>query len=100
MKVTVFQKTVKTREGRTFNKYVANLEKKDGTRQYVTVKFKDCDAPRGFPIIIDVPKDFANMSKRTVTRENGDSITNFTLWVNTYSESAEKYVDHSLDEYM
>lgn len=99
MKVTVFKKIGKTHDGRTFDKFVANLEKKDGTKQYVNVRFKDCDVPKEFPIIIEVVRESANLSKRVTTSEKGDSYTNYTLWVTQYKESSEKYVDHSLDDY-
>lgn len=104
MKVTVFAKKRKTEEGRAFTSYVAKLEKKDGTELSVGVKFREeCGAPKAesCPMIIEIPKEKANLSPRSYTDpKTGEVKTSYDLWVSEWKESAEKYVDHSLDEFV
>ncbi len=104
MKVTVFAKRRKTEEGRQFTTYVAKLLKKDGSELSAGVKFREeCGAPKAenCPMIIEIPKDKANLSPRTYTdAKTGEEKTSFDLWVSEWRESEEKYVDHSLDEFI
>ena len=104
MKVTVFAKKRKTQEGRAFTNYVAKLAKKDGTELTTGVKFRDeCGAPKAesCPMISEIPKEKANLSPRTYTDpETGEEKTSYDLWVSEWKESPEKYVDHSLDEFV
>lgn len=104
MKVTVFAKKRKTEEGRAFTSYVAKLEKKDGSELSAGVKFREeCGAPKAesCPMIIEIPKEKANLSPRNYTDpKTGEEKTSYDLWVSEWKESAEKYVDHSLDEFV
>lgn len=102
MRITVFKKNRQTHDGRKFVVYVSKLKKKDGTEQYVSVKFDQNDNPdpAKCPVVIDVNKETANLSKRTtVDAVTGEARENFTLWVKEWKESGEKWVDHSLDDY-
>lgn len=106
MKVTIFAQKKKTKEGREFYTYLASLNKKDGTTEKVEAKFREeCGAPdpKNCPIIIEVDKSDANISekKETYTDEVGEEkeVTRRRLWISKYSESAEKFVDSSLDDY-
>lgn len=52
-------------------------------------------------MIIEIPKEKANLSPRYYTDpETGEEKTSFDLWVSEWKESPEKYVDHSLDEFV
>lgn len=107
MKLTVFAKKGQTKDNsRTFYNYITTLKKKDGTEETVQVKFREeCGAPKPdyCPIVIEVDKKNANrVSKKVpVTDKDGieKEVTRVTLWVTSYIESEEKYVDHSLDDY-
>lgn len=100
MKVTVFQRTATTHEGKKFSAYCARLHRKDGSEQYVTVKFKQSvKVPAEFPAIIEVPKEFANLSRTEYTMDDGNTAYRYTLWIESYNETGEKFVDHSLDDF-
>ena len=106
MKVTIFAQKKKTKEGREFYTYLASLTKKDGTTEKVEAKFREeCGAPdpKACPVIIEVDKADANISekKETYTDEVGEEreIIRRRLWISKYSESSEKFVDSSLDDY-
>lgn len=106
MKVTIFSKKVKTNDGRSFNVFVSSLPKKDGTSQYVTVKYSGQDKNKEFdsnkcPFIIEVDKSDAHMSSKSFTdKTTGEIRKNYTLWIKDYKESDEVYVDHSLDDFI
>lgn len=104
MKITLFAKKRTTREGKPFSVYVSKLQKKDGTEQYVTVKYSGDDPAKDFradlcPLIIDVDRASANLSRKKHTDDEGNEYESFTLWVKDYTLSTEKYVDHSLDDF-
>lgn len=103
MKLTVFRRNAHTKEGKLFTVFVSQLTKKDGTTQYVTVKTgKSCPAldETKTPYIIEVAKEDAHLSRRKyISAKTGEEAYSYTLWVNAYKESTEKYVDHSLDEF-
>lgn len=109
MKITLFSKKKHTKEGKEFNVFVGTLNRKDGTNQYMTVKYSGDDKRLDFdgrkcPYIIEFNKEDANITKKTRTltdKETGEtkSITNYTLWLKNYKESSEKFIDHSLDEF-
>lgn len=109
MKLTLFSKTIRTREGKAYSNFVSTLTRKDGTKQYVTVKYSGEDSRLAFnakkcPYIIEVEKGNANLTakKRNITdRTTGEvrEVINYTLWVKDYKESTEKFVDHSLDDF-
>lgn len=103
MKCTVFAKTRQTHDGRKFSIYVSKLLKHDGTEQYVTIKFPQDNrpAPGDCPLIIDIDKGTANMSKRKIVDAvSGEDREIFTLWVQEWKPTGEKWVDHSLDEFV
>lgn len=102
MKVTVFQRTATSKDGKKFNAYCAKLNRKDGGEQYVTVKFRQSvKLPSEFPAIIEVPKDAANLARKeyTANEETGEVGYRYTLWIEKYTETGEKFVDHSLDDF-
>lgn len=102
MKITVFKREAQAKNGNKFAAYSTKLQKKDGTEQYCAVKFhKDLTVPAEFPAIIEVPKDHANLSRKQYTNtDTGEIGYNYTLWVSAYTATGEKYVDHSLDEFV
>lgn len=106
MKVLVFAKKRKTKEGRPFTSYVTKMKKKDGSEVFATVKFREeCGNPKpeDCPLYINVKKADANMSTKTVevVGEDGEMIETErkTLWVNAWERDPEIYVDTSLDDF-
>lgn len=101
LKITVFSKKCKTKDGKTFYKNVAKLTKKDGTEIYVNVMLPEDDKLKAdeCPIIIEVDKANANLSTERDTAEDGTVYERHTLWIKKYTRSKEKYVDKSLDEF-
>ena len=107
MKVTIFSQKKETKEGKKFYTYLAKINKKDGSVDTMEAKFREeCGAPdpKKCPLIIEVDKSSGsniNEKKVTYTDEVGEEkeTTKRTLWVASYVESDEKYVDHSLDDY-
>lgn len=104
MKITLFRKQGTTKDGRKFNIFVTTLNRKDGTKQYATVKFSGEDERKNFnpnkcPYIIEVPKESANMQVKHWTDRNGEVRDDYILWVKDYTEANEVYVDHSLDDF-
>lgn len=105
MKTTIFAKRVKTREGKSFTKFVTSLEHKDGTRQYMNAMYSGDDKNKKFdpadcPMVIEFERDKANVSTQTYIDKNGDVRKNYTLWIKDYRQTDEKYVDNSLDDYI
>lgn len=101
MKLTVFAKSMKSGEGKAFKLYLSRLMNKNtGEEISVRLNLRD-DLPRlpECPVIIEVEKKDANLAKRVLTDENGETRTYYTLWVNKYKVSDEEFVDHSLDDY-
>lgn len=106
MKVVIFAQKKETKEGKKFYSYLATLTKKDGSEDKVEAKFREeCGAPdpKKCPIIIEVEKEFANIStkKETYTDEVGEekTVERRRLWISEWSESEEKFIDKSLDDY-
>ncbi len=106
MKVLVFAKKRKTREGRPFTAYVTRMKKKDGTEVFATIKFREeCGSPKAedCPLYIDVEKSNANMTTKTVevVEEDGEirETERKTLWITAWKKNPEVYVDTSLDEF-
>lgn len=96
----IFKKERTSKEGRKFNSYLTRITNKN-THEEVSagVKFEEgCDAPKEFPIRIDVTNGSVSPKKYQdpVTKEEK---TGYTLWVREWKVSAEKYVDNSLDEW-
>ena len=105
MKTTVFAKKVKMNDGKTFFTFVTSLEKKDGSKQYMNVMYSGDDKNKKFdsedcPLVIEFDKANANISSTTYTSKEGEERKRYTLWLKDYTVSEEKYVDHSLDEFI
>ena len=106
MNVVIFSQKKKTKENREFYTYLATLTKKDGSEDKLEAKFREeCGAPdpKKCPIIIEVDKSDVNISakKETYTDEVGDEKETIRrrLWISKWTESDEKFVDHSMDDY-
>lgn len=103
MKTTIFAKKKTTREGKPFIAYVAKLARKDGSTITASVRFREeCGSPKAdiCPCIIEFPKDKANLSETTYTREDtGEDAVAYKLWVSEWKLSEEVYEDHSLDDF-
>ena len=106
MKVVIFSQKKKTKEGREFNTYLATLTNKDGEEVKIEAKFREeCGAPdpKKCPIILEVEKSAANISKKKeiYKDELGEDkeVIRRRLWISRWSESDEKFVDHSMDDF-
>lgn len=100
MKVTVFAKRIRKHDGSSFTGYISQLTRTDGSRQYVRVRFnKGLTLPVDFPAVIDIEKQHANLTKKTITNQDGTTYDRYTLWIAAYKLTGEKYVDHSLDDF-
>ena len=102
MEITVFAKKRTSNDGKPFTTYISTLTRKDGTKQTVQVKFREeCGSPKAekCPMNIEIEKETSNMATREFTRDNGEAGTSYTLWVSNWKESANKYVDHTMDEF-
>ena len=102
MKATIFAKKRTMETGKTFYSYITRLVKKDGTDLVATVKFRDeCGAPRPelCPLNIEFDKAKANLAPRNYINKDGLEETGYTLWLSEWKEAAEKYVDHSMDDF-
>lgn len=105
MKTTIFAKKIKTNDGKTFFTYVTSLEKKDGSKQYMKVMYSGKDKNKSFdsencPVIIEFDKANANISTTKYISRDGEDKKRYTLWLKDYQVSSEKYVDHSLDDFI
>lgn len=105
MKTTVFAKKIKTKDGKTFFNFVTTLEKKDGTKQYMKVMYSGKDKNKAFesdmcPLVIEFNRDDANISTETYKSNEGEEKKRYTLWLKDYKESDEKFIDHSLDDFI
>lgn len=102
MEITIYAKKRTTTEGKTFFSYLSTLTRKDGTKQTVSVKFRE-DAgkpkPENCPMNIKFEKGAANMATKEFTREDtGEIGLSYTLWVSEWEPGAP-FVDHSLDDF-
>lgn len=111
MKLNIFCKQGKSKDGRAFPIYLSTLTKKDGTEMKVSVKFRqDAKQPDqdDCPCVIEVDKKKANLSiKEIKDAETGELLydettgevkTSKTLWVAAW-KMVGPYVDHSLDDF-
>lgn len=110
MKIDLFAKhrtgeSQNTGEKYDFYNYTARLTKKDGEVIAVTVKFADCDPPKGknCPCTLVIPKKSANLVVDHYDRLDNEGnvtevCTKYILWVKEYT--VEEYVDHSLDDFV
>ena len=102
MEITIYAKKRNTTDGKKFYSYLSTLTRKDGTKQMVSVKFRD-DAgnpkPENCPMNIKFDKGNANMTTKEFTREDtGEIAVSYTLWVSAWEPGAP-FVDHSLDDF-
>ena len=105
MKTTIFAKKIKSHDGKSFTIFVTNLERKDGTQQYMKVMYTGKDKNKNFdsdtcPLVIEFDREDANISKTAYTDKNGEDRLSYTLWLKNYKVSNEKFVDHSLDDFI
>ena len=105
MKTTIFAKRVKTHDGKSFVVFVTQLERKDGSRQYMRVMYAGKDRNKAFdtdicPLVIEFNREDANVSTETYTDKSGEERKSYTLWLKDYKASDEKFVDHSLDDFI
>lgn len=105
MKTTVFAKKVKTNDGKSFFTFVTSLEKKDGSKQYMKVMYSGDDKNKKFdsedcPVVIEFDRNNANISTTAYTTKDGEERKQYTLWLKDYTVSEEKFVDHSLDDFI
>lgn len=102
MEIAIYAKKRTTNEGKTFYSYLSTLNKKDGTKQTVSVKFRD-DAgnpkPENCPMNIKFDRSSANLATREFNREDtGEIGVSYTLWVTRWEPGAP-FIDHSLDDF-
>ena len=105
MKITVFAKRIKTKDGKSFIEFVTSLERKDGTKQYMRAMYSGKDKNKAFdadmcPMIIEFDKANANVSTKTFVSKTGEERKNYTLWIKDYTKTNEVYVDHTLDDFI
>lgn len=102
MEITVYAKKRNSYDGKTFYSYLSTLTRKDGTKQTVSVKFRDeagNPKPEKCPMNVKFDKSNANMSTKEFVREDtGEVATSYTLWVSKW-EPGSPFVDHSLDDF-
>ena len=102
MEITIYAKKRTTTDGKSFFSYLSTLTRKDGTKQTVSVKFRDdCGSPKPekCPMNIKFDKCDANMVTREFVREdNGEVGISYTLWVSKWEQDSP-FVDHSLDDF-
>lgn len=102
MEITIYAKKRNSTDGKTFYSYLSTLTRKDGTKQTVSVKFRDeagSPKPEKCPMNIKFDKVHGNLSTKEFTREDsGEVATSYTLWVSAW-EPGTPFVDHSLDDF-
>lgn len=102
MEITIFAKKRTTSDGKPFYGYLSTLTRKDGSKQTVSVKFRDeCGNPKPekCPMNIEFPKAAANLATREFVREDtGEAGKSYTLWVSDWKQGTP-YVDTSLDDF-
>lgn len=100
MEITIYAKTKKTAEGRTFKIYLSRITRKStGEEVPVRVNFAEgVPLPTLFPVNILVDKKDANLSKKTYKDADGVEHITYNLWVNDYQPGAP-FEDHSLDDF-
>ena len=107
MKVVIFAKKRTTKDGKPFTAYVTKMKNKAGDEIACGVRFREeCGAPKEneCPCFIEFDKADANMNTRTFETtdvETGEikDVVSRTLWITKWKKSADKYVDHSLDDF-
>ena len=105
MKSTIFAKRIKSHDGKSFTIFVTTLERKSGSPQYMKVMYTGKDKNKGFdsdtcPLVIEFEREDVNISSTSYTDKNGEDRKSYTLWLKDYKVSDEKFVDHSLDDFI
>ena len=105
MKTTIFAKRIKSHDGKSFTIFVTNLERKDGTQQYMKVMYTGKDKNKSFdsdtcPLVIEFEREDANISTTPFADKNGEERKSYTLWLKDYRKLNEQFVDHSLDDFI
>lgn len=101
MRLTIFAKTLRSREGKPFKVYLTRLKKTTGEEDTCRVMFREgIQIPPSFPVIVDVEKKNAQLSSKHYLDDSGQEHKTLTLWVDAYTPTGEEYIDHSLDEYI
>ena len=105
MKTTIFAKRIKSHDGKSFTIFVTNLERKDGTQQYMKVMYTGKDKNKNFdsdacPMVIEFDRGNANVSAKAYDDKNGEERKSYTLWLKDYRKLNEQFVDHSLDDFI
>lgn len=100
MKLTIYAKTKKTSEGRSFKVYLSRLyNKRTGEDVPVRVVFQEgCTLPTIFPCNIVAEKADMNLSEKKYRDEQGEEHITRSLWIKDY-QMGEPFEDHSLDDY-
>lgn len=100
MNLTVYAKTKKTAEGRTFRIYLSRITRKStGEEVPVRINFKEgVPLPTVFPVNLIVEKEDANLTVKHYKNDEGEDCTAHNLWIEKYT-MGEPFVDHSLDDY-
>lgn len=102
MEITIFAKKRTTKDGKPFYGYISKLNRRDGTEQTVSVKFRDeCGSPKPekCPVNIKFDRSAANISPSNFLREDtGELETSYTLWISAW-ENGSPYIDKSLDDF-
>ena len=107
MKIVVFAKKRQTKDGKPFTAYVTKMVNKNGEEVTAGVRFREeCGSPKESecPCYIEFDKGSANLATRTTEVEDSETheikeIVSRNLWITSWKKSAEKYVDHSLDDF-
>ena len=86
MKAKIFAKRIKTHDGKSFTIFVTNLERKDGSRQYMRVMYSGKARNKAFdtdlcPLVIEFNREDANVSTETYTDKSGEERKSYTLWL-------------------
>ena len=104
MEATIFAKKMTSRDGRSYNRYLTKLTKKDGSEVTMNVKFREeCGEPKECPCNIVFDKSDANYVEKLekyTDKETGEEkeTTSKTLWIGKW-DFGTPYVDTSLDEF-
>ena len=98
--IAVYAKNMEARNGNKWVKYIARLNRKDGSAEVVDVKFtKGCDAPAKQDCPRNIEATVCNMSQKHYTKNDGTAGLRKILWIDAYVDHG-KSEDHSLDEYV
>lgn len=100
MVITVFAKTVTSKNGNQFLRYITKLVDKTGEEHTMSVKFrKSATTPEKCPCNIVVRKEDCNITKKKYHKnETGEVFESEELWVSKWTPG-EEYVDHSTDNF-